>query len=62
MSTLIAYPQARGAYTVPDGVKMIDTGAFFEITHEATLQDSLRTISEKALFGHSQGHYPGNVL
>ena len=61
MSTLIAYPQARGAYTVPDGVKMIDTGAFFKITYEVTLPDSTRTISEKAFFGHYQGHYTVNV-
>ncbi len=53
MSTLIAYPQAHGSYDVPDGVKIIDSGAFYMINNGGcvvTLPESMRTISENAFF------------
>ena len=52
-STLIAYPQAHGDYTVPDGVKLIDSGAVYMINNSGcvvTLPESMRTISENAFF------------
>ena len=51
--TLIAYPQNHGDYTVPDGVKLINSGAFYMINNSGcvvTLPESMRTISENAFF------------
>ena len=52
-STLEAYPLMRGNYTVPDGVIMIDNGAFYTVdngTCVVNLPESIRTISERAFF------------
>ena len=51
MSTLIAYPHARGNYIIPDGVKLIDTQAFYRDAYtslEVTLPDTMRTVNELA--------------
>ena len=61
LSILIAYPQLRGNYTIPDGVKMIDTNAFYKINYEVTLPDSMRTISETAFFGNHRDTYIINI-
>lgn len=61
LSILIAYPQLRGNYTIPDGVKMIDTNAFYNINYEVTLPDSMRTISETAFFGKHRDTYIINI-
>ena len=61
MSTLIAYPQARGAYTVPDGVKKIETGAFIKVGYEVALPESIRTICSTAFFGEHNVNYTINI-
>ena len=64
MSTLIAYPQNRGNYTVPDGVKMIDDGAFLRIANtsfEVSLPDSIRTLSSESFTIEYSGNLTVNI-
>ena len=62
MAELVCMPIGKKAdYTVPDGVKIIDTRALMEVTYEITLPNSIRTIGETAFSGQYGGSYSVNI-
>ena len=62
MAELIMAPAGRKTdYSIPDGVKTIDTYAFMGFKYEVSLPESVRTISEVAFYIPYQGNITINI-